>query len=148
MTVPKDISMLFDFSLIEKDKRAKDVIPTYLERQTVLRGIIHNIQEQKRASLNEIAGLMRCLSFSDEENVRADALAAICNLGEKRDKEIAITIASFDENEDVLSVMLEEANNLESNFFKPIAQRFVSYESGFISDYAKGMISRSVEENR
>ena len=142
MIISKDVCTLFDPSIINEDELPKGIIPDYLEEQIVLRGIIHNIQEQKRDGFYEIAGLFKCLSSSDEEDVREAALAAICNLCDKKEKLLAIAIASFDDNENVLSTMLEEANDLEPNIFKPIAKRFINHESDFISDYAQGMLDR------
>lgn len=142
MIISKDVFALFDSSIINKDELPKGIVPDYLEEKVVLRGIIHNMQEQKRNGFYEIAGLFKCLSSSDEEDIREVALTAICNLGDEKEKLLAIAIASFDDDENVLSTMLEEANNLDSSIFKPIAQRFINHESAFISDYAKGMIDR------
>lgn len=132
--------------LDELSEPEKGVVPSYLEDKYKLIGAIENIRE-KGCDLYEMAGLLRCLSSNDEEEVREVALRAICENSDNIElKKIALIISSFDPHEDVLTTMLEESNGLDVDFAKELASRFINHEdvsvSVSVSEYANGILKR------
>ena len=142
MTISSDIQSLF--GCITSDSQSQDdVVPLYLEEKYKLIGVIENIREKDECDLYEIAGLLNCIVNSDEEEVRETALRVICEKSNNQEvKKIAMIVSSFDKDDDVITTMLEEANDFDLTFAKEMASRFADHPDISVSTYANGILKR------
>jgi hypothetical protein len=141
MNIQKDIEALLRLSgqYIEM----QGVIPGYLEQGYARLGVIETIRESGVATPTALAALMRVIVADDEEEVREAALSVLCEICEDNSvKRIALLLASADQNERVLTTVLEQSNLLDVSFAKEVASRLVTHPDPVVSKYASGIVSR------
>jgi hypothetical protein len=138
MNISNEANYLFG-NLECTKKLEKNVVPTYLENKYKLIGSIEELRERD-CDLYEISGLIKCLSSHDDEEVRELALRTICEKASDNELiRVSLVISSFDEDENVLTTMLEKANEFDLNFSKELAKIFLDHEDISVSEYANGI---------
>ena len=142
MTVQQDIEILLGVD--EKPHQLQEgVVPIYLEQRYDRLGAVENIRDSGGLDPNALAALIRVLVVDDEEEVREAALSALCEMCDDDTlKRTALVLASVDQNERVLTTVLEQANDLDLTFAKSIASRLVNFPDPVVSDYAEGILKK------